>query len=138
MIDLMTESTEHSTKKQWETKALGDPSSSEDILISDELLQQEAVILAQGRNLFGDPIYSYIKFPMRNFTRLRAAMIAGENFMPSNYGEVLAAGQGEPNADLREEMALKWGLIDTPKPETTEQEPKALNSPRFFDEDEGF
>ncbi|MDG1287368.1 MAG: hypothetical protein P8P30_07350 [Rickettsiales bacterium] len=133
----MTDPTEQSSKKHWDTKAMGDPSHTADLEISDELLQQEAVILAEGKNMFGDPIYSYIKFPMKNFRRLRDAMAAGENFKPSDYGTVVAAGRGEPPQDLKDEMRIQYGLVDTPKPEQG-IEPTGMNKPELFDDDDGF
>ena len=133
----MADTTNQPPKKQWATKAMGDPGHSSDYQISDELLAQEAVILAQGKNMFGDPIYSYIKFPMRNFRKLRDAMAAGENFKPSDFGEVIAAGRGDPPQELRDEMRIQYGLIDTPRPEQG-NEPEGLNTPKFFEEDDGF
>lgn len=133
----MTDTTKQSAKKPWDTKAMGDPSHTEEFQISDELLAQEAVILAEGKNMFGDPIYSYIKFPMRNFRKLRDAMAAGENFKPSDYGEVIAAGRGEPSQELKDEMRVQYGLVDTPRVDPG-VEPEGLNKPELFDEDDGF
>jgi len=138
MMNPMTDYPEQSSKKQWNTKAMGDAGQSDELQISDELLAQEAVILAQGKNMFGDAIYSYIKFPMRNFRKLRTSMQAGENFKPSDYGEVIAAGRGEPSQELKDEMREQWGLVDTPKPKNPGEEPKGLDKVEFFDEDDGF
>ncbi len=134
----MTDSTEHSPKKPWTTEAMGDAGNTDELKISDELLAQEAVVLSQGQNMFGDSIYSYIKFPMRNFRKLRDAMQAGENFKPSDYGEVIAAGRGEPSQELKDEMRVQYGLVDTPKPKDVGTEPEGLNIPALFDEDDGF
>ena len=117
---------------------MGDPSRTSDVEISEETLAKETVILAQGKNMFGDEIYSYIKFSMKNFRRLRDAMIAGENFKPSDYGEVIAAGRGEPPQELKDEMRIQYGLIDTPRPLVKDREPEGLNKPAFFEEDDGF
>ncbi len=113
----------------WDTKAMGDAGHSDDLQISDELLAQEAVILVKGENMFCHPTYSYLKFPMRNFRKLRDAMAAGENFKPSDYGEVIAAGRGEPSQELRDEMRVQYGLVDTPKPEDPGDEPEGLAKP---------
>lgn len=85
--------------------------------LSEELQKQEAVILSKGNNLLGQPIYAYIKFPMSNFNKLRDAMIKGENFKPSDYGHVLASGKGEPPEELKNEMRVKYGLVDVTSPE---------------------
>ncbi len=116
---------------------MGDPSRTSESDISDGVLDEEAVILAQGKNMFGDPVYSYVKFSLRNFRAMRIAMEGGENFKPSDYGEVIAAGRGEPSQEIKDEMRIQYGLVDTPKPEQGIA-PKAMNKPEFFDEDDGF
>jgi hypothetical protein len=127
-----------SPRHEWNKKALGDPLGADSLEISDEVLEKEAVILAEGLNMFGDQVYSYLKFPMRNFIRLRDAMAAGENFTPSDYGTVIAAGRGEPPQELKDEMRIQYGLVDTPKPE--QKAPPPISAPKLslFDEDDGF
>ena len=66
--------------------------------------------------MFGKRVYSYIKFTIANFRRMRDAMQRGENFKPSDYGEVIEAGQGEPDAALKLRMKQLYGVESLPTP----------------------
>ena len=84
--------------------------------IDEELLEEEVVILLSGRNRFGDQIYSYLKLTLRNLQELKKALKEKQEFMPADFGTVLAAGRGEPSPELRSEMAITYNMIDKPKP----------------------
>ena len=92
-------------------------------------------MLISGTNMFGDKIYSYIKISLKNFNKLSAAMRGTENFRPSDFGQVVAAGRGEPSPELKQEMAVTYGLVDVPKPKETGAVPAGLSQPKFFDEE---
>ncbi len=103
----------------WVTKALGsDKAASKEAaeVLDDSLLDEEMVVLLQGKNAYGDPIYSYLQLTLRDFRKLREDAKGGKDFSPSEYGQVLAAGQGQPSAELRSEMAVTYNLIDIPAP----------------------
>lgn len=85
------------------------------VQIDEELLDEEVVIFMTGSNVFNDPTYAYIKISLRNLQRLKATMDAGEKFMPSDFGTVLAAGKGEPSEEIKAEMALSYNLVDIPR-----------------------
>jgi hypothetical protein len=77
-----------------------------------ELFKDEyAVILLQGKNSFGDLIFSYVKVSLPNIKRLHAALNSGEDFSPSNFGEILIAGKGVPSDELRAEMASSYNTL---------------------------
>ncbi len=115
----------------WTTKAYS--KNSTPVEIDEKLLDEEVVILMQGRNVYGDQIYSYLQLTLRNLHRLKDAMDADEQFMPADYGTVLAAGKGEPTDELRAEMAVSHNLIDVPK---ERQSPSvAFTQPAIWDED---
>lgn len=99
---------------EWVTRAFSQNSTP--VEIDEKLLDEEVVILLQGKNNFGDSIYSYIKLPLRNLSKLRSAMRGSQNFLPSDYGNVISAGKGDPSPELRSEMAVTYGLVDVPKP----------------------
>ena len=62
-----------------------------------ELLKDEyGVILLQGKNAFGDFIYSYVQITLPNLKRFYNAFSDGTNFNPSDFGTVIAAGTGKP------------------------------------------
>ena len=76
------------------------------------LAEQYVVALLRGKNSFGDMIYSSVKIFFPNIQAFKAALNAGQGFNPSDFGEVLAAGQGEPTAEMHAEMVAKYPLID--------------------------
>lgn len=117
-------------KNNWTASGFGKNVSPD--LVKDQFLDVEIIILLQGSNLFGDPIYSYVQITGRNLKDMFAKMETGDNFKPSDFGTVLAAGTGEPSAEVQEEMRTTHGMIDVPVP----QPPKpAFVQPKFFDEE---
>ncbi len=102
---------------QWIPKALSLNGNHTTPEIDESLLDEEVVLLLQGRNAFNDRIYSYVKLSLRNLARLRDDVVKRLDFMPSDYGTVLAAGKGDPPDDLRAEMAITHNLVEvTPPP----------------------
>lgn len=91
---------------QWTTK---DTNSTPDFA---ELFKEDyAVLLLRGKNNFGDHIYSYVKISLPNMKRLYEDMSAGRPFNPSDFGEVVAAGTGEPSPDVEAEVAAAYPVI---------------------------
>lgn len=76
-----------------------------DPIIDQDLLDESVVILLLGKNLFGDRIYSYVKLSVKKLLELRKAMRSGKDFMPSDFGEVIAAGKGEPSESIKRDLA---------------------------------
>jgi hypothetical protein len=74
----------------------------------------EVVILLQGNNVLGEPIYSYLKLLGASLRAMFRAMAAGQNFKPTDYGEILESGRGLPSAEVRERMKLQYNMIDVP------------------------
>ena len=99
---------------QWSTKVVGKGGATD----FGELLKEEfAVILMQGKNIFGDIIYCYVKVALPQLKLMQAELQTNEgNFNPSDYGTVLAAGKGEPSAELRAEIAVTFKMLEQPKP----------------------
>jgi hypothetical protein len=50
--------------------------------------------------------------------------------MPSDFGEVLAAGVGYPPPELRAEMAIAYGMMQPPKIES-EKKPAIMQKPMW-------
>ncbi len=117
-------------KNNWSASGFGKGVSPD--LVKDQFLDVEIIILLQGNNLFGDSIYSYIQINGRNLKEMFTKMQGGENFKPSDFGTVLAAGTGTPSAEVQEEMRTTHGMVDVPVP----QRPKpAFSQPKFFGDD---
>ncbi len=120
-------------KNNWSTGAFGGAESASSI-IDEKLLDVDIVILLQGTNLFGDGIYSYLRLPGRKLKEMFAKMRAKENFNPSDYGEVLSAGRGDPSQDVRNEMAATYNMIDVPMPKPAAK-PPVFVQPKFFNDE---
>lgn len=103
----------------WTTKAYSNNSTP--VELTDDLLDESVVILLQGNNNFGDPIFSYLQLTLRKLQELKHHLVTGEKFMPSDFGTVLAAGRGEPDQELRSEMAVTYNMVDRPKAIQTNQ-----------------
>jgi hypothetical protein len=132
----MSEEIENKIKKEWVAKALGSANLSVDDNISSELMDDETVMLINSTNMFGDPVYVYLKVQMNNFRPLRDAMVSGDSFMPSDFGEVLAAGRGSPPQAVIDEMRVRFKMVDLPKPATPKNAaPMGFSQPKFFDDE---
>jgi tetratricopeptide (TPR) repeat protein len=83
-------------------------------LVEDRFLDTEIVLLLQGDNLDGDKIYSYVRLIGRNLKQMFVAMQSGKNFKPSDFGDVVEAGLGEPSKDAREALAKQYSMVDVP------------------------
>lgn len=82
----------------------------------DELLKDEfGVILLQGKNVFGDMIYCYVKVTLPNIKKLHARLQGTGTFNPSDFGEVIAAGKGDPPPEVRAEISLTYPLLENPR-----------------------
>jgi hypothetical protein len=97
---------------KWSTQVLGKNSPPN----FGELLKDEyAVILLQGKNVFGDMIYCYVKVSLPNIEKLQAALQNNPKFTPSDFGEVIAAGKGDPPPEVRAELAATYPILDSSK-----------------------
>ncbi len=94
---------------QWNTKSIGKNLD----LMQNGLLEEEIVILLNGKNSFGNRIYSFLKLKLKDAMRIHTAIQEGEQFNPSDYGTVVAAGTGDPPDDVRMEIASQYKFVNT-------------------------
>ena len=85
----------------WVSKTLGKTQAVEDL---SGVNHEMASLLILGRNSFGDEIYTYMSLPMQRIDEVKARLSTNVPFVPSHYGNVMAAGRGLPSEDMREEM----------------------------------
>lgn len=97
---------------KWSSEILGKSAVDFNALLKDEY----AVVLLQGKNVFGDMIYCYVKVILPNIEKLQAALTGGGTFNPSDFGEVIAAGKGTPPEEVRAEIALTYPMLEKPRP----------------------
>lgn len=95
------------TENKWTAKAMGISPSEDDATSSPE----EAVVLVQGLNVFAEKVYCYLKVSAKNFYVVRSKLENKEKFDLREYGEVIAAGQGDPTEEVREEMATQYNML---------------------------
>jgi hypothetical protein len=77
---------------------------------SEFFKEEYGVILLRGKNSFGDFIYSYIKVSFNNIDRLQHSLRNQLPFNPSDFGEVIAAGTGEPSDEVKAEIAAQYPM----------------------------
>jgi hypothetical protein len=92
---------------------------------SDLFKKEFAVILLRGKNTFGKLIYSYVKVSIPNLNKLQDSLRNGINFNASDFGEVVAAGTGEPTAEVKAEIAAKYPMAEQKKEATPAGSPTA-------------
>jgi hypothetical protein len=98
---------------KWSTKILTKNGSTD----FGELLKDEyAVVLLQGKNVFGDMIYCYLKVALPDIDRLKIALQTDAQFTASDYGTVIAAGKGEPPEEVRNEIGAAYPMFEQPRP----------------------
>jgi hypothetical protein len=117
----------------WKTGALS--KNSTHVELDDTLLNEKVVILLQGKNLYGDGIFTYLQLTLKSLQQLRDKMRKNEDFMPAEYGEVLTAGKGEPTAEMRSEMAITHNMIDVPRAKSAATAPAfSVPQPKLWDD----
>ncbi|NBO20126.1 MAG: hypothetical protein EBV03_13085 [Proteobacteria bacterium] len=79
------------------------------------LKDESTVILMRGKNMFGDMIYCYLKITFGEITRLQETLENSETFDIREFGEVLAAGKGEPSSEVQAEIANAYPMLEKPK-----------------------
>lgn len=91
------------------TEASKDPATPDFSALFEE---KGVVVLLRGKNNFGDRIYSYVKIAVSNIDNLQHSIRNMLPFNASDFGEVIAAGTGEPSAELQAEIAAQYPLLD--------------------------
>ena len=99
-------------------KTLGENASD----LDEALLREKVTILLQGKNVYGDQIYTYLELQLWKLQQLREKMRSTEDFMPADYGTVISAGKGEPPDDVRQRIVVERNMVDVPRPGSTRTE----------------
>lgn len=90
--------------------------------IDDALLRENVTILLQGKNVYGDQIYTYLELQLWKLQQLREKMRSQEDFMPTDFGTVISAGKGEPPDEIRQRIFVEKNMVDVPRPGSTRTE----------------
>jgi hypothetical protein len=97
---------------KWSTEVLGNGGKTD---FASLLKNESTVILLRGKNVFGDMIFCYLKITYGDIEKLQAAAEGTERFNISDFGTVIAAGKGEPNAEVQAEIAVAYPMLEKPK-----------------------
>ena len=116
----------------WKTSAFS--KNSTPVELDDAILNEKVVILLQGKNIYGDPIFTYLQLTLKSLQQSRDKMRRNEDFMPAEYGAVLAAGKGEPTPEMRSEMAVTHNMVDVPRPRAAPPPAFAVPQPKLWDD----
>ena len=84
--------------------------------LGDLFKDEYAIILLQGKNSFGDMIYSYVKVNLPNIKLLYSALNSGADFTPSDFGSIIAAGKGVPSEGLSNKMNSSKNMFQSIPP----------------------
>lgn len=98
---------------KWSSQVLGKQGAA---AFGDLLKDEYAVVLLQGKNVFGDMIYCYVKVALPDIDRLQGALKSDASFNASDFGTVVAAGKGDPPDEVRAEIAVTYKVLDKPLP----------------------
>lgn len=79
--------------------------------------EEEIVLLLSGFNNFGDKIYNYLKLPLKKVETLVSAVEGGGRFEVRDFGEVIAAGLGQPTPEVKQEIESMYRMIAFPAAE---------------------
>lgn len=94
-------------------------------LVSDDrarmkMMDEKVTIALIGKNVIGERMFAYLHLRYGKLIELRETLGGKGNFLPSDYGEVIAAGEGEPSEELHAWMVVQYGLMAAPKQYNTE------------------
>ena len=106
--------------------------------LAEATLSKEVLVFLQGKNPYGDQIYSYVLVALRNLAPLKAKLASHVDFSPSEFGSVIAAGQGYPPDEVVAELAESYNMYDTPISALGQvpAEPIIPQAPKFWGDDE--
>lgn len=117
---------------KWSTEVLGGSGKTDfAALLKDE----HTVILLRGKNVFGDMIYCYLKVTHGQIVKLKEVIETTPTFNITDYGTVIAAGKGEPDAEVQAEVSLAYPLATTFKTVVAPKEaPAPITEKKAWDE----
>lgn len=78
---------------------------------SEQIIAEKTVcmLLVRGENPDGQPIYAYVAVRADKLEEFMKAQEEGL-FYPDDYGVIVEAGEGEPDADVQKRMEEEYGF----------------------------
>lgn len=97
------------TSSNWVAKAIGLKAGAEAGASGSQ--EDDVVVLVQGKNVFGDKIYCYLKLPHPSLDEFKGKLASRTKFDIRDYGSIVAAGRGEPTLETESEMKNLFGML---------------------------
>lgn len=116
------------SESSWLTKALAFKNAAAGATVAED---EPVLILIEGKNTFGDRIFCYLKLPYSSYRILREKMFNKEKFNPRDYGEIVAAGLGQPTEEIKNEIKEEYGFV----PVSVNEPPKTFDFEDVSDDD---
>ncbi|GAA5140616.1 hypothetical protein GCM10023213_23460 [Prosthecobacter algae] len=80
---------------------------------------EEVVIFLSGRNSNNQKIYNYLLIKFKNYFSMRAAIKESfKNLDVTKYGEVIAAGKGDPSDETQRDIEKRFKVLSFPGAKT--------------------
>jgi hypothetical protein len=83
----------------------------------EEIVDKSLVIMLQGKNVFGDRIFTYLELRLGMLPELKKAMDSGADFSPFSFGKVVAGDTRNASPELLEDMSRRYNMVDFPPPD---------------------
>lgn len=94
---------------------------------TEQIIAEKTVcmLLVRGENPEGGPIYAYVAVRADRLEEFLKAQESGV-FYPDEYGMIVEAGEGEPDAEVRQRMEQEYGfnhagMMDIPSSVSSEE-----------------
>ncbi len=73
---------------------------------------EDVVLLLAGKNNYGDKIFNYLKIKLSKVDAFLDLTRSGKKYVVKDYGEVIAAGLGEPSAEVKKRVESEYKILD--------------------------
>ena len=105
-----TKNEEESNTKDAEKLNIGNMEDSLNPAEMEALEREKIVMLMQGKNDGGEPVFCYLQLSILQLAELKNQIVRNQDFQPSDFGTILVSGYGEPNEEIRADMSAKYEL----------------------------
>jgi hypothetical protein len=96
--------------------------------LEESVLKNQAFVVLIHGTLNDEPYYIYARIPLNQFLAFKEAEKAGDLDI-TKFGEILAHGYGaQPSEKLKQEMAQKYGALDSFEADLINQYNKIMES----------
>jgi len=73
--------------------------------------ERDSIVLVQGKNIYGEKVYCYLKVDATMFYEVKQKLLAKEKFDLRDYGEVIAAGSWGPSFEEQMDLDREYNML---------------------------